>query len=447
MLCAALSAGCLASEVDSEPEREEAAAQAGVDKTNGGSGDVDPETEPADESADEPASKPMDEPAPALSNEPIYDEKYFDGHVQAGKPTPILPPGRWDWKAADNDLATWKTFNNTIGHFDLKKNAQSQPVAWQLIGNTPGAVDYSGSAAYFEGSALADIVNLGAKGKISSFSGSLRGGSDVLVFNKAFSLDFSTSSVEAGAGDDNDLIVAGCDVNNDSSFDISGASIHAGAGSDTIFVRDAKAAAFDAGNLGGLTSDLDPNDGNDVVVYRGNMLDFRFYGGKGNDTAVWYADEGHQTTAWLGPNFFGGGGAGDALWSDQGQDRLVLVIPTDTKMISSGATQPGQLLVRILGNYKNTIEWDAPTVNDPKAKYCVTCGVSPQGRKTITLEYRSKSDHIHTGYFWLTAFEELQVGVGPGARVYKLNDILGTATLDPALAPFNPPTLDPKYCQ
>jgi hypothetical protein len=382
-----------------------------------------------------------------LFPELIFDEKYFDGHLCNGKPTPVLPPGRWDWAAEDSDLATWKTFKNTIGEFELIKNAQSQPVRWNLLRSSPSGVDFAGSAAYFEGSSLADIVNLGAQGKLHSFSGSLREGPDVLVFNEAWSVDFSTSSAKAGLGNDNDLVVAGCDQNNDSSFDIKSASIHTGAGSDLLFVRDAKAAGFDAGNLDGVTSELDPQDGSDVVVYRGNMLDFRFFGGKGDDTAVWYVDEGHQDTPWLGPNFFGGGGAGDALWSDTGTDRLVLVIPKDTKMITSGATKPGELLVRVLSDYSDAIDWDDPTVKDPRAKYCITCGVGPKGRKTLTLEYRSKSDHIQTGYFWVTAFEELQIGLGAQALVYKLNDILGTATLDTSLAPFEPPSLDPKHCQ
>ena len=47
---------------------------------------------------------------------------------------------------------------------------------------------------------------------------------------------------------------------------------------------------FDAGNLGGNTSKLDPEDGDDTAVFRGTMLDFRFFGGAGDDTAVWFVD-------------------------------------------------------------------------------------------------------------------------------------------------------------
>jgi hypothetical protein len=235
-------------------------------------------------------------------------------------------------------------------------------------------------------------------------------------------------------------------VNADSSFDIATSSIHTGAGDDLLFIRDAERSGFDAGNLGGDTSKLDPEDGDDIAVLRGNMFDFRFFGGAGDDTAVWYIDEVKQDSAWLGPNFFGGGGSGQALWGDPGTDRLVLVIPESTEIISSGATQPGQLLVRVVNGYKSQPEWDAPTMNDPKARYCVTCGVSPAGEKTITLEYRSANGEINTGYFWVTAFEELQIGVGPGAQVYSIDDVAGTVTLDPALDAVDPPALDAAYC-
>ena len=56
-------------------------------------------------------------------------------------------------------------------------------------------------------------------------------------------------------------------------------------------------------------------------------------GGEGNDVMVWYVDDNVQTTTWLGPNFFGGGGHGDALWNDSGTDRLVLAVPTDSPVV------------------------------------------------------------------------------------------------------------------
>lgn len=396
-----------------------------------------------DENADHEGSDGAKSIINAMS---LFDDKYCDGHDWAGKPTPVLPPGKWDWNEANNDLANWKNFETTVGTMSLLKDIDNEPYGWRLNGLQPSMVDFAGPAAYFEGSAGRDIVNLGAKGKIHSFSGRLSAGPDVLVFNSSYLLDFSTSEITGSAADDDDLLVAGCDVNNDSAFDIKTTTIHTGSGADELFVRDAAQSAFDSGNLGGMTSDLDPQDGDDVTVLRGNMLDFRTFGGTGNDTVVWYADEVRQNTPWLGPNFFGGGGSGAALWDDQGTDRLVLAIPRDTKLITSGATQPGQLLVRVLPNYNAAIQWDAPTVNDPKAKYCVTCGVSPTGRKTVTLEYRSANGAVNTGYFWVTAFEELQIGVGADARVYSLNDVTGVATLTPTLAPYTPPTLDPAHC-
>lgn len=384
--------------------------------------------------------------ASEISAANLFDEKYGDGHPYQGKPTPILPPGQWDWSAPNNDLANWKNFAQNVGQFELLTDAQQEPFGWELLGAAPNAVDFAGPAAYFEGSSGRDLMNLGREGKIHSFNGRLGAGPDVLVFNESWSLDFSTSEDQGGAVADNDVVVAGCDVNNGPSFDIDTTSIHTGSGDDILFVRDAERSAFDAGNAGGVTSALDPDDGDDITVLRGNMLDFRAFGGKGDDTVVWYVDEVKQDTEWLGPNFFGGGGAGDALWGDTGVDRLVLVIPTNTNVIGSGATQPGQLLVRILQNYKSQIQWDAPTYGDPKARYCVTCGVGPLGRKTIMLEYRSANGAIHTGYFWVTAFEELQIGVGAGAKVYSLDDVAGTATLNPALPAFAHPPLDPAYC-
>lgn len=376
----------------------------------------------------------------------VFDAKYGDGHMWNGKPTPILPPGQWDWKPSDNDLANWTNFEKNVGTFELLTDAEGIPEGWELLGIAPKAIIFSGPAAYFKGSAGRDIVNLGPQGKIYSMSGRLDAGADVLVFNESWSLDFSTSSDEGSAACDNDVVVAGCDENADSSFDIATTSIHTGSGDDILFVRDAKASGFDGGNLGGDTSSLDPEDGDDIAVFRGNMLDFRFFGGAGDDIAIWYVDEVKQASAWLGPNFFGGGGAGDALWSDSGTDRLVLVIPESTELISSGVTQPGQLLIRIVKGYNNQPEWDGPTAEDPKAKYCITCGVGPSGEKTITLEYRSADGSVNTGYFWVTAFEELQIGIGPGAQVYSIDDVVATVSPAPALVKTAPPAFDPAYC-
>jgi hypothetical protein len=39
----------------------------------------------------------------------------------------------------------------------------------------------------------------------------------------------------------------------------------------------------------------------------------------------------------------------------------------------------------------------------------------------------------------VSSVEELQIGIGTGAQVYRLDAVKGTATLAPALAPFVPP--------
>jgi hypothetical protein len=431
--------GCLGTDENGNGDLD----QAGID---GVAGEDDSTESRPGTGSDSPTDGDSADVALAFDPVGLFDDKYFDGHVWQGKPTPILPPGKWDWNATNNDLANYKNFQNAIGALVTLQDENGEHCGWKLQAKTPAAVDFAGPAAYFEGSSGRDIVNLGPQGKIHSMSGSLSAGPDVLVFNKSYSLDFSTSAATGSASHDDDIVVAGCDANATAAFDIATTSIHTGSGADVLFVRDAERSAFDAGNLGGLTGALDPEDGDDVTILRGNMLDFRTVGGKGNDTVVWYVDEVNQESAWLGPNFFGGGGEGQALWGDSGTDRLVLVIPASTTVISGGATQPGQLLVRTLANYPSSAQWDAPTQGDPRAKYCVTCGVGPSGRKTVTLEYRSADGAIHTGYFWVTAFEELQIGVGPGARVYTINDVAGTVALNDALPAFEPPALDPSYC-
>jgi hypothetical protein len=191
---------------------------------------------------------------------------------------------------------------------------------------------------------------------------------------------------------------------------------------------------------------IDPTDGNDTVIFRGNMLDFRFFGGNGNDTAVWYVDEVNQSSLWLGPNFFGGGGSGDAIWGDTGIDTLVLVIPTDTKIINITPKEPGELLVRVPQDYPETIEWDSPVFNDIYARYCVVCGISNTNKKTVFLEYNKKDGTVFTGYFFVTDFERLQLGVGSNATVYEFDNVNGTVTLNQYITKYTPPTFPQEYC-
>ena len=367
----------------------------------------------------------------------LFDSEYTD-----------LPPGKWDWNDANKDGANYRNFETNIGTFEALKDPNGNQYGWQLKGNNPSAIDYSGAAAYFEGSPGVDVLSLGSNGSISSFgSGNLGDGPDILVFENSHSLDFRTGSSLSGSKSDNDLIIAGCKANSDSSFNISTTTIHTGPGSDLVFVRDMERSAIDAGNgNSGDTSAIDPNDKNDTVIFRGNMLDFRFFGGNGDDTAVWYADEVNQADTWLGPNFFGGGGSGDAIWGDKGIDTLVLAIPSDTKITDKTPTQPGELLIRIPSDYSTNVVWDNPVYNDIYARYCISCGISKDNKKTITLEYNKKDGTVRTGYFTVTDFERLQIGIGADAKVYDLDSINGKATLNPLLPKFTPPEIPNGYC-
>lgn len=368
----------------------------------------------------------------------LFDDEY-----------PTLPPGKWDWDDTANDGANYRNFETNIGTFEALKDSQGIQYGWKLIGNTPDAIDYGGAGAYFEGSPGTDILNLGKNGSIGGFgSGNLGNGPDVLVFDSSHTLDFRTGSSLSGSTNDNDLIITGCNPNTGTDFDISTTTIHTGPGSDSVFVRDMERSAIDAGNgNGGDTSIIDPTDSEDAVIFRGNMLDFRFFGGNGNDTAAWYVDEVNQEpSTWLGPNFFGGGGSGDAIWGDAGIDTLVLVIPPGTKITNVTPTNPGELLVRIPQNYSKEIVWDNPVYDDIYARYCISCGISPNNKKTLTLEYNKEDGTVSTGYFTSTDFERLQLGLGENAKVYELDSVNGKATLNPALPKYTPPTQPAEYC-
>ena len=376
----------------------------------------------------------------------LYDNKYYDGHADAqGDPTPILPPGSWDWDESSDDLANWRNFETNIGSFDALTDQEGRIFGWELVANDPAAVDFSGPAAYFEGSPGTERLLLGPQGSIHSYGeGNLGDGPDVLVFCRSYSLHFRTGASSTGASRDNDLVVGGCGPHADGSFDITTTTIHTGPGSDTVFIRDLDRAAVDLGNGGdGRTDTIDPDDGDDLVVLRGNTHDFRVFGGNGDDTFVWYVDDNVQTSAWLGPNFFGGGGIDDALWSDSGVDRLVLAIDAASLIVTETPTPPGSVLVRATDG---TFVDDPPTADDPLAHYCVECGTGPGGRKSVTIEYVSSDETVKTGYFWITAIEELQIGVGPGARVYRIDDTTGNATLMDGAEPYEPPPWPSDGC-
>ncbi len=373
----------------------------------------------------------------------LLDDEYFDGHTgRDGMPTPILPPGAWDYEDANDDLANWRNFSMSIGAMEMLRDGDGNHYGWRLV---PTDFDYSGAGAYFEGSTGTDIIDLGPNGAIHSFGeGDLRDGPDILVFDRSYSIHFRTGSTQGGALRDDDLVIAGCGSNPDGSFDIMTTTIHTGPGRDWVFIRDLSRAGVDLGNGdGGRTDTIDPADLDDLVVLRGNTHDFRVSGGNGDDVAVWYVDDNVQTETYLGPNFFGGGGAGDAIWGDPGTDRLVLAVPDDTPVVTSTPTPPGSLLVRATDG---GLILDDPTQDDVFARYCVECGTGPGGRKTVILEYVSADESIHTGYFYLTAFEELQVGIGDAARVYRIDDVNGRLDEAPDLEVLDPPSPPPSFC-
>lgn len=51
-----------------------------------------------------------------------------------------------------------------------------------------------------------------------------------------------------------------------------------------------------------------------------------------------------------------------------------------------------------------------------------------------------------TGEVSVTAFEKLQVGIGPGATVHQLDDVTGAVVPDPALPLFQPPEHPAEIC-
>ncbi len=381
---------------------------------------------------------------PVLPIPNMYDDYYFDGHEQNGTPTPVLPPGIWDWETEHN-LANWKNYQKNIGHFAAILDNQNRIYGWKIILDHLPA-EFTPGAAYFSGSPGSDIVDLGAGSSIHTTEHiNLGDGPDILRFEKSWSLFLQTGSTFTGFKNDNDLVIAGRNtVPVDGSHDIGQTSIVTGPGNDLVFVNNMASAGVDAGcGNGGRSDILDPNDGDDIVVYGGNMADFRFLGGKGNDLAVWYADEVQQQAAgWklLGPNFFGGGAWGKALWDDEGTDRLIMAISPNTVVKNAyGAPQPGQLNVYLLNNYPEAMKVDQPTETSLFGRYCITCGIGPNQKKTVTLEYVSPDGKVFTGRFWLTGMEELQIGIGQGAKVYKLDEVNGKAILDNSLQAIDPP--------
>jgi hypothetical protein len=376
----------------------------------------------------------------------LLDAKY-DGTYPARDGTqPTLPPGKWDWVAADDDLANWGNFASNVGTFAPLRDGRNRQYGWELVLKSAGSVDVDTKGGFFYGSSGTDIFNLGPASHLGSFAeGNLGDGPDLLLFNTSSSLDFRTGSTKTGSLRDDDLVIAGCAAKTDASYLIQTTTIHTGPGSDWVFIRDWSASAVDLGNgADGRTDAVDATDGDDVLVIRGNSHDFRVYGGNGNDTVIWYVDDNVHSaeTGWLGPNFFGTGGAGDAIWGS-GVDRLILIVPSDTPIVYTDDTKNGTIFIKSAGS---AAILDDPTQGDPFARYCVECGTGPGDRKTLILSYRSSDGRVFTAYSYLTDFEELQVGAGDGARVYRLDDAQGKATLDASLKAVTPPAWPDQYC-
>jgi hypothetical protein len=124
-----------------------------------------------------------------------------------------------------------------------------------------------------------------------------------------------------------------------------------------------------------------------------------------------------------------------------------MVVPPETTISDKTPTPPGGLLVRILADYDDAIWWDEPVYEDLYARYCITCGTGAGGRKTVTLEYKAKDGPVFTGYFWVTAFEELQLGLGPSALVFRIDDVNGKLLPAPDLQPIDAPAPPPWACK
>ena len=379
----------------------------------------------------------------------LLDDKYNDGHELEGQPTPILPPGSWDWADDNGFLAHWRNFAQNVGDFEMLRDETGLHYGWRFVPINPEMPNFGGAAMYFEGSCGVDQLILHPGGRISSMGEldpatgvrevpNLADGPDVLVFETSATLDIRLGSSLSGHEHDNDLVVGGGGPQEtDDPYDITTTTVHMGPGRDWVFIRDLSRSAVDLGNgEGGRTDVHDPDDGDDLVILRGNTHDFRVFGGAGDDVAVWYADENLQASGLLGPNFFGGGGLEGALWEDQGTDRLVMAVPTDTILVNQTPTPVGAFLV---GASTGGLIMDDPTAHDPYAYYCIECGVNAAGRRTMIFEYNSADGEVTTGYFYVTAFEELQIGLGPEARVFTIDDVNGTIVPLEDTTVFDPP--------
>ncbi|MBN2527707.1 MAG: hypothetical protein JXR76_15050 [Deltaproteobacteria bacterium] len=363
----------------------------------------------------------------------------------------MLPPGKWGWDGAcdcpgDEGLAVYNNEFVAKGlDFEALVDDASHQFGWRLIGtnDAPMTLDHRGDN--YVGTPWVDIIDLGGVGELASTGPgdtspgmNLCDGPDMLRYGIGRSVDMRTGSDTRGALFDNDLVILGTEripVLNE--YDVEGTTIHTGPGSDLVFARNFGPAAIDLGNgLSGRTDTTDTADGDDIEVLQGNMRDFRVYGGYGNDIIVWYVDEVNDDR-WLGPNFFGGGGFGDAIWEYPGSDRLILAVDLATQVVSSRSehdNNPGSFLAFIYSDYAAAV--DAPMAGEPYAQYYGTAPVGPDGEHTLTLSYRSADGTVFTHDFYATGIEIIQLGIDDDAAVYEVDQVAGALQRSNTIPPF-----------
>jgi len=359
-----------------------------------------------------------------------------------------LPPGKWGWDngcdcPGDEGLAIYE--NEFLGRdlmFETVTDAEGEVFGWRLVSNDGSPIEMDARLDKFDGTPGVDIIDLKERGNLNGTGPNDQGspginlgdGPDMLRFGTGWSIDLRVGDSERGSEADNDLVILGTnDVLPNAEYDIFGATIHTGPGSDLVFTKNFGPAAIDLGNgQSGRTDSVDGDDGDDMAILEGNMRDFRVYGGGGDDVFVWYVDQ-VVDNEWLGPNFFGGGGWGDAIWADAGVDRLILAIDPATEVVTARGDHdgnPGSFLALIYSDYAPNI--DTPTEEDVFARYYSTVPEGPDGQRTVTVSYRSADESVFTHDFYITSVEQVQMGVGDDAIVYDVDYVTGALTVSSA---------------
>ncbi len=320
------------------------------------------------------------------------------------------------------------------------EDEEGQPYGWRFESVVPDAMVLDFRANPYDGSSGVEVVDVGSEGviQLSDLFGT-GDGPDMVRYERGSTSDWRTGSDGTGGSNDNDLVIGGSEAQlAPGEADVTTSTVHTGPGRDLVLMRNMERAAIDLGNgANGRTDTLDPGDGDDMAVLGGHFLDCRVYGGRGDDIFIWHIDEAIPETDLLKNSFFGGGGWTPAVWEDTGTDRLVLDVPLDTAVFSTtDLPTPGTIQVRIPSNYNPEPVIDPPTELDVFARYFETAGLGPDGRHTMVFDYFSADGSVRSGFIFLTAIEELQVGIGADARVYRLDDIAGVAVLAADLAPL-----------